>query len=233
MRNAIAVGERVYLRPMEEGDAGALALSSVRETDTRFAEDGRVPVSELAFRHWIRQVTGDAARHEISFSVCRIEDDACIGGVTLRHIDWVNRTAETGSGLLAVADRGHGLGTEAKHLLLRFAFETLGLHALSSIVYSGNLRSIAALRKQGYRPAGRLTADVHRHGRYGDALLFDLLRHEWEAAVATAPVRHGQSGSESFRAASSTSSDSPSTTANAWESPSPESMSAPPSDPPS
>jgi RimJ/RimL family protein N-acetyltransferase len=76
----------------------------------------------------------------------------------------------------------------AEHLLLRFAFETLGLHAISSSVYSGNDRSIAALRKQGYRFAGRLTADVHRGGRFRDTLMFDLLRHEWEAAMATTPA---------------------------------------------
>lgn len=184
MRNPVAVGRRVYLRPIEERDAEALALSSVREPDTRFADAGRVPVSVMAFQHWIRQITEDASGREITFAVCRIGDDGCVGTVTLRHIDPVHRTAETGSGMLAAADRGQGLGTEAKHLLLRFAFETLGLHAISSSVFSGNIRSIAALRKQGYRPAGRLTADVHRGGQFRDTLMFDLLRHEWEAAVA-------------------------------------------------
>ncbi len=188
MRNPVAVGKRVYLRPLEEGDAEALALSPVQEKDTRFADAGRVPVSVMAFQHWIRQMGEDPAGEDITFSVCRIDDDACIGVVTLRHIDRVNGTAETGSGLLAAEDRGQGLGTEAKHLLLRFAFERLGLHAISSSVYSENSRSIAALRKQGYRLAGRLTADVHRRGQFRDTLMFDLLRHEWEAAVAAAEV---------------------------------------------
>lgn len=191
MRNPVAVGRRVYLRPIEERDAEALALGSVRESDTGFSDAGRVPVSAMAFQHWIRQVTKETPGREITFAVCRIEDD-CIGTVTLRHIDPVHRTAETGSGLLAAADRGQGLGTEAKHLLLRFAFETLGLHALSSSVYSGNSRSIAALRKQGYRPAGRLTADVHRRGQFRDTLMFDLLRHEWEAAVSTTSASDDQ-----------------------------------------
>jgi RimJ/RimL family protein N-acetyltransferase len=188
MHNPVAAGERVYLRPIEERDAGALALSYVHESDIRFADAGRVPVSVMAFQHWIRQTGEDASGQEITFSVCRIGDDVCIGTVTLRHIDRVNRTAETGSGILAAEDRGRGLGTEAKHLLLRFAFETLGLHAISSSVYSGNARSIAALRKQGYRFAGRLTADVHRGGQFADTLMFDLLRHEWEAAMDTTPA---------------------------------------------
>jgi len=195
MRNPVAVGQRVYLRPIEERDAEALARSSVQESDTAFAEAGRVPVSVMAFQHWIRQINEDTSGREITFSICRIGDDACIGTATLRHIDLMHRTAATGSGLLAAEDRGQGLGTEAKHLVLRFAFESLGLHAISSIVYSGNARSIAALRKQGYRLAGRLTADVHRGGRFRDILLFDLLRHEWEAAYAAAVNEIGQEGS--------------------------------------
>lgn len=195
MRNLVAAGERVYLRPIEERDAGTLALSSVREADTGFSGDGRMPVSVMAFQHWIREVTEDPTGQEITFAVCRIDDDNLIGTVTLRHIDRINRTAETGSALLAAMDRGQGLGTEAKHLLLRFAFETLGMHAISSSVYSGNVRSIAALRKQGYRPAGRLTADGHRGGRYRDTLIFDLLRHEWEAAEAS--TRKDQPGTAS------------------------------------
>lgn len=194
MRNPVAVGQRIYLRPIEERDAEALARSSIQESDTAFADAGRVPVSVMAFQHWIRLITEDTTGREITFSICRIGDDACIGTATLRHIDRVHRTAETGSGLLAAADRGQGLGTEAKHLLLRFAFESLGLHAVSSSVYSGNARSIAALRKQGYRFAGQLTADVHRGGRFRDTLLFDLLRHEWEAAYAEAPAVGDQQG---------------------------------------
>lgn len=184
MRNPVAVGKRVYLRPMENRDAEVLAQSSAQEFDTGFADDGRVPVSVMAFQHWLGEVTMGATRNEITFAVCRVDDDACIGGVTLRHINLVNRTAETGSGMLAVEDRGRGLGTEAKHLLLRYGFESLGLHAISSSVSSRNARSIAALRKQGYRLAGRLTADAHRGGQFTDTLMFDLLRHKWESAVA-------------------------------------------------
>lgn len=169
---AYLAGPRIALRAPVLADADAIATW----------DDAPLPHTPEAGRELLRRSEqtpwGNAEHIRLM-----IDDDSCIGGVTLRHIDLVNRTAETGSGLLAAADRGQGLGTEAKHVLLRFAFETLGLHAISSIVYSGNARSIAALRKQGYRPAGRLTADVHRGGRFTDALMFDLLRHEWEAAA--------------------------------------------------
>ena len=182
MRNHVATGERIYLRPAEQSDAEVLSRSWTEETEVEFYDDGRIPTSALAFAHELRPSPAGAVPRALMFAVCQRADDACIGTVTLRHIDLFNGTAETGSGLFDAAHRGKGIGTEAKHLLLRFAFETLGLHAISATVFAGNTRSAAALRKQGYRLAGRLTADVHRRGQFMDTLVFDLLRPDWEAA---------------------------------------------------
>lgn len=187
MRNQLAVGERVYLRLFEEGDAGVLSRSLSEETEVEHDEDGRVPTCTLAFEHWIREFASDPVPQELMFAICRISDDSCIGTVSLRHIDLVNGTAETGTGLFSADYRGKGIGTEAKHVLLRYGFEVLGLHAVSSRVFSENTRSAAALRKQGYSLAGRLTADVHCRGHYMDTLKFDMLRHEWEAAAGIIP----------------------------------------------
>lgn len=184
MRNAVKVGERIYLRQVEVADARHFAEASHLEGETRFQNDGRVPVSVLSHQRWIRELGTPGTPETISFAICRKADDALLGGTTLRHIDWVNRIAETGTGLLAAKDRGQGIGTEAKHLLLEYAFVDLGLHALNSMVYERNTRSIAALEKQGYRLAGHLTADVQRGGAFHDTLLFDITCEDWERAYA-------------------------------------------------
>lgn len=184
MHNPVKVGKRVYLRPVEIADAKLFADASHLEGETAFRDDGRVPVSVIAFERWVRDLGGPGTPEEMSFAICRRSDDACIGGTTLRHIDWINRTAETGTGLLAMTERGQGLGTEAKHLLLEYAFVDLGLHALNSMVYEHNTRSAAALEKQGYHMAGRLTADVQQGGAFHDTLVFDITRKDWERACA-------------------------------------------------
>jgi RimJ/RimL family protein N-acetyltransferase len=182
MRNAVKVGERVYLRPLEVGDARELALASHLERETAHRPSGRVPTSPLAFEAWVRRLAGTHAPEGIVLAIRRRDDDRFLGTVRLGHIDWVNRTAETGTGLLAAGDRGQGIGTEAKHLLFELAFHDLGLHALWASVYAGNERSAAALRKQGYRLAGRLTADEQRDGVFHDTLIFDITRDDWERA---------------------------------------------------
>ncbi len=186
MRNPLVVGDRVYLRPLETSDAEGLARDFSEETET-FMYRGRVPVSPLAFVHWIEELHKSQPPADLDLAVCLRdgeEADRMIGLVNVEHIDWVNRTGETGSILLPARFRGQGYGTEAKHLLLEYAFDRLHLHVLRSHVWEPNTRSAAALVKQGYRPAGRLKWDDVKQGVYRDTLVFDVLREEWLEARA-------------------------------------------------
>lgn len=179
MPDVIRTGDRVYLRRIIEDDATALARASHLESETGFHEDGRFPMSELAMRSWIRGLDPS----EQVFAICRTGDDACIGTASIRRIDHEHGNAETGSGLLFPEDRGQGLGTEAKRLLLDYAFTDLGLHALHSTVWERNARSVRALEKQGYKLAGRLTANAYGPGGViGDTLVLDITRDDWEKA---------------------------------------------------
>lgn len=177
MRDPVRVGTRVYLRRLVAEDSAPLAVASHLEEETGQHPSGRMPMSILSFEAWIASIGAD----EQVFAICRIEDDACLGTTSIRHIDREHGTAETGSGLNYAEDRGQGIGTEAKLLLLDHAFETLGLHALSSQVFEGNVRSARALAKQGYRLAGRLSANESGSGgTIGDTLVFDITRGDWE-----------------------------------------------------
>jgi RimJ/RimL family protein N-acetyltransferase len=184
MRNAVAIGDRVYLRPLEPADAEPFAAALTHEPETSF-ERGRFPTSPLALEHWIEAVYKKPMPDEVAFAVCLRGTDELIGSVGIDHLDWINRTGETGSYLFGPTYRGRGYGTEAKHLLLEYCFDRLQLHAICSHVWEPNARSAAALAKQGYRPAGRLKWDDLKDGVYRDVLVFDLLRDEWLEARET------------------------------------------------
>jgi RimJ/RimL family protein N-acetyltransferase len=181
MRNPIAVGERLYLRPLEEQDAEVMAAGSALEIETMM-DRLRLPFSPIALANWIKKLSKEQPPDYISLGVCLKSDDRHIGIVELFELDYVDRTAETGSWINLPQDRGQGYGTEAKMLLLEYAFERLGLHALMSYVWEPNVRSAAALLKQGYKPAGRFKFEDVRDGVYRDGLLFDVLREDWLAA---------------------------------------------------
>lgn len=178
MRSPVLVGERVYLRAREPADAEPLARLDAVEVDT-FMYRRRFPTSPLDYQAQIREDYKARPPKGIGFAVCLRRDDTLLGMVGVVDIDWVNRNGETFSWLGPAAIRGQGYGTEAKHLLLGYCFDRLGLHVLRSDVAETNTRSAAALLKQGYRRAGvRKWQDV-KGGRYIDQLLFDVTREDW------------------------------------------------------
>lgn len=179
MRNPVVIGERIYLRPFEVDDAAELARSSHQETET-FMDRGRPLISPIEYEYWIRQLYDGA--DQARFAICRIENDDYIGMISLTEIDLINGVAETGTHLHNVGYRDQGYGTEAKHLILEYAFHRLHLERVVSFVFEPNERSAAALRKQGYRSAGRLKYDEMKDGRFQDFLAFDLVREDWEIA---------------------------------------------------
>jgi len=178
MRNPILVGERVYIRPLEESDAKSLAEIYAAETET-FMERGRMPAGEISWKRWITELHRQQPPKDIDFAVCLIENDQFIGFNGVVDIDWINRTGETESDFGPAEIRSQGYGTDAKHLLLEYCFDVIQLHVVQSIVWEPNTRSAAAVTKQGYRLAGRFPhADV-KNGVFRDALVFDLMREDW------------------------------------------------------
>ena len=139
-------------------------------------------MSSLIFAKWWGKQGEREPPEGMDFAIVLRETGEIIGENGLYAIDWVGKTAETGSYIYRPEHRGGGLGTEAKHLLLEYAFERLGLFAVWSWVLTANGRSAAALRKQGYRDAGRIDWIGVGRGEFQCALLFDLLADEWRAA---------------------------------------------------
>jgi RimJ/RimL family protein N-acetyltransferase len=180
-RNALMVGDRIYLRAIEQADAEEIARWSMRETDIQF-DTGRQFRSPISYWHWNRKTAEVEPPTWTRFAICLLSDHTVIGANGLAFIDWIHRTAETETEIVRPEYRGGGYGTEAKHLLLEFAFDLLGLHMVRSMAWAFNTRSCEALRKQGYRDAGRLAWTGIKSGDFADDLVFDLLASEWRAA---------------------------------------------------
>jgi RimJ/RimL family protein N-acetyltransferase len=180
--NAIVVGARLALRPFEIEDAAVIARASREEPEMSFNARGRQPMSPLAVEAWIAKQGEQTPPPAINLAAVLRETGELIGEVNLVEIDWIARTAETAAWIYQPKHRGGGLGTEMKHLLLEYAFDRLGFHQVRSFVYDINPRSAAAVRKQGYRDAGRQWWVSVKGASFVGWDVFDLLAEEWRAA---------------------------------------------------
>jgi RimJ/RimL family protein N-acetyltransferase len=178
--NAVRIGPRVYLRPIQKGDAEPAAAAALRDPDTNWS-NGPYAFPAVGFWSDVREDQAPTPPKRIDFAVCLREGDVLIGFVSVMGIDFTHRFGETASELIDPDYRGGGYGSEAKHLMFDYAFNTLGLHALQSWVLYENTRSAAALRKQGYRDAGRVSWLKLRDGAFTSMCIFDLLADEWRA----------------------------------------------------
>ncbi|HEV2127025.1 MAG TPA: GNAT family N-acetyltransferase [Thermomicrobiales bacterium] len=178
--NAVRIGPRVYLRPPQKSDAEAVAHWSMREIDTSW-DNGRFPVGREGVAKWFDDTQKKTPPDWIEFSVCLRETDEYLGMVGVLDVNYTHRFGESASMILNSKYREAGYGTEAKHLMFDYLFNDLDVHAIQSWVMFDNPRSAAALRKQGYREAGREHWIEFRDGRFVSFVAFDLLATDWRA----------------------------------------------------
>ncbi len=177
---AVLVGERLYLRMFTPEDGEIMREASLSETE--FAHGPRFPRSAMGMNARLRQRSEAELPITLTFAIVLRDNDELIGRNELDFLDMVHRSAETGSDLFKPEHRGKGYGTEAKHLLLSYAFDVLNLHTVWSTVWEENPRSRAALLKQGYRPSGCIPWRGAHHGIPSGDWVFDYLASEWQAA---------------------------------------------------
>jgi RimJ/RimL family protein N-acetyltransferase len=121
-----------------------------------------------------------AAGSMVPFTV--IADGRAIGMTTFMNIDATNRRVEIGSTWYAKRFQRTAINTEAKRLLLAWAFETLDCVAVEFRTSSFNHASRRAIERLGARQDGILRSHGrHRDGSIRDTVVFSILATEWPA----------------------------------------------------
>lgn len=75
---------------------------------------------------------------------------------------------------------GKGLAKEAVAAVLTHAFNELDLYRMGAVVYPANTVSSGMLKGMGFKEEGLLRAFLYQGGKSHDALMFSLLKPEWQ-----------------------------------------------------
>ncbi|MEY4440580.1 MAG: hypothetical protein RLY49_206 [Candidatus Parcubacteria bacterium] len=171
-------GKRLRLRPNDVTDI---------ERYTRWINDEEIrsflgtvfPTTKLQEEEWLREKQKSSDTVQLAIET---NTGVHIGGISIFRINWIDRTAETGT---MIGDKKYwsdGYGTEAKMLLLKYAFETLGLRKIHSRAYAYNERSINYSLKCGYKITGRQKEEKFKFGKYHDVVMLEVFYEEWVVA---------------------------------------------------
>lgn len=99
------------------------------------------------------------------------------GGLSLNGVDSDNESAGFRIDLIATY-RGRGYGPEATRLILRYAFDEIGLHRVQLEVFWYNERALRSYEKCGFVLEGRMREALRWDGHWHDTLVMGVLRSE-------------------------------------------------------
>jgi len=121
-----------------------------------------------------------AAGSALPFATVHAPTGQVIGSTRYLNIDRANRRVEIGATWIAAPWRRTAVNTEAKYLMLRHAFETLGCIRVELKTDSLNQRSRNAIRRIGATEEGTLRQHmITWSGRLRDTVYFSILDSEW------------------------------------------------------
>jgi ribosomal-protein-alanine N-acetyltransferase len=179
-QNALPVmlGRRAALRELRASDASSLFAMLTTEEVARFISPP--PSTVEAFERFIVWTLGQRmAGSYVCFAVTPHGSDTAVGIFQIRQVEAGFATAEWG---FAIGSPfwGTGMFEDGARLVVRFAFETLGVHRLEARAAVRNGRGNGALRKIGAVQEGVLRRSFLRNGEYLDQALWAIVDEDWQ-----------------------------------------------------
>ncbi len=177
-------GLRVRLRALQASDAEALVAA---------ASDGElwnlpftvVPSAQTVHDYIAAALDGCAAGTVLAFVTELVATNEVIGSTRFWKIDRRNRKLEIGSTWLGARWQRSFVNTEAKLLMLEYAFEQLRCVRVQFTTDETNAKSRAAILRLGARQEGIVRHErIMPDGRKRNSVRFSIIDAEWPAVRA-------------------------------------------------
>ena len=177
-------GSLVRLEPLTAHHADDLALTTNDPEKWRYHGVGDL-TSRAALDAFIASVQDEPAQGiGLNFAIVRVDTGRAYGATALWDVSLPNLRGEIGRTWLAPEARRTGINTEAKYLLLEYAFETLGLLRVQLKTDANNTVSRRAIERLGAIEEGTLRAHMILHnGNRRDTVYYSILADEWISEV--------------------------------------------------
>lgn len=167
-------GRHVTLRPLARADRDAIVAAGEGLGDLFFTA---VPQAEIVDAYLDKAFRDRDAGRSLPFAV--VVGGALVGSTRLLRMNEEHRRVEIGSTFYARPVQRTGVNTEAKLLLLRHAFDTLGCHVVQIRTDGFNKRSQAAIERLGAKRDGLLRNHQVMDGRVRDIVVYSIIAGEW------------------------------------------------------
>lgn len=172
-------GNLVELRPLRADDAPRLleAAADGELWDLIFTV---VPNAETVDRYIATALEWEAAGTAMPFAIVDRATGRVIGCTRYWKVDRMNRKLEIGHTWLSRSAQRTGINTEAKYLLLTYAFEEMGCLRVQFTTDELNERSQAAILRLGAVYEGIVRNErIMPNGRVRNSFRYSIIDSEW------------------------------------------------------
>ncbi|KKS37611.1 MAG: hypothetical protein A3G49_00585 [Candidatus Sungbacteria bacterium RIFCSPLOWO2_12_FULL_41_11] len=168
-------GKKVRLRAIDPKKDAELFMEWINDYEVvRFLGGPFMPLTKDEERKRLKELK----ERRDTFKIFAVEtlDGALIGSISLMNINHLDGTAVTGT---LIGDKDYwrkGYATDAKMILLYYAFQVLNLRRISTRIIADNIGSIRVQEKCGYEREGIWRKEVYADGKYRDMVLMAVFR---------------------------------------------------------
>ena len=179
VKPVVMTGKFVRLEPMTEAHVPALAEIGVGRDFWHFMLYGDMQ-TEADMRNWVLDIL--SRKGDLPFVAVQLESGRVAGATRYLNISPKDRGLEIGGTWYGLDFQRTAVNTEAKYLLLKHAFETLGAIRVQLKTDSRNIRSQTAIERIGGVKEGVLRNHmILPDGTIRHSVFYSILDAEWEA----------------------------------------------------
>jgi RimJ/RimL family protein N-acetyltransferase len=172
-------GHVAILRPLLAGHAAAL-LDAARDGELWKLKVSVIPGPETVVSYIAAALAGREAGTVMPFVIVRRRDDRIVGSTRFWKIDLVNRKLEIGHSWLSASMQRTGLNTEAKYLLLAYAFDVMRCVRVQFTTDELNEKSRTAILRIGAKQEGIVRHErIMPDGRKRNSVRLSIIDSEW------------------------------------------------------
>ena len=186
-------GEHVCLEPLASSHAELLFNAAGADAPEIFRWIPYPMQTIEDFEKWVLTAFAEQQRGEsLVFATREKAAGQVIGSTRFMNISLANRRVEIGSTWIIPRFQRTAVNTEAKYLMLRHAFETLGCIRVELKTDALNEKSRNAILRLGAKQEGIFRKPLMTWtGRARDTVYFSILEEEWPAVKTRLELRLG------------------------------------------
>lgn len=178
-------GRHIRLEALSLAHHAQLCAAGLDEAIWRWNPRGAVRTPEEMRAYIEHALEQQAAGESLPFATVERISGCAVGSTRFAEIDRANRRVEIGYTWITPVWQRTAVNTEAKYLMLRHAFETLGCIRVELKTDSLNERSRAAIRRIGAHEEGIFRNHmVTASGRLRHSVYFSIIDSEWPQVKA-------------------------------------------------